>query len=509
MTTRRPPLADDPPPATLLDTPRRVLTPSQLNAEAQVALEEAFGVVWVEGELSNFARPSSGHWYFTLKDRQAQVRCAMFRNRNGRVRFRPEDGMHVLLRGRVSLYVGRGEFQLIVDAIEPAGEGALRLAFEQLRQRLAAEGLFEDDRKRPLPACPRHIALITSPTGAAIRDLVSVLGRRWPVARVTLLPTAVQGEQAGAEIAAAFARLERWVAAAPEDAPDLVIAGRGGGSLEDLWAFNEEAVARALAGCSIPVVSAVGHETDFTIADFVADLRAPTPSAAAELATPDQSDWRAALARGRERLRQRLVARLANDRRHLDQVRRRLRHPGALLQDRIQRADELELRLRRLIAQRGALLRTQLDGVRRRLRAQSPVSRVARDGERLAALRRRLERSSPALLAARDRARVAQARARLTRAAQGRITKQQQRLRGAQTALTLQNPLGVVDRGYALLTRPAAPGQRFGALVRSPDEVSTGDALHAHLAGGVLAVAVVGPLDLSTSGDGAEEDGRA
>ena len=246
-----------------------------LNAEAQVTLEERFGLIWIEGELSNLSRPASGHWYFTLKDRTAQVRCAMFKGRNVRVRFTPEAGTKLLLRARVSLYTGRGEFQLIVESMEPAGEGALRLAFEQLRRRLADEGLFDDARKRPLPATPRRSSLITSPSGAALRDLITVLARRWPTAEIVLLLSAVQGDAAPGELVAAFARISRMC----EDSdtpPDLVIAGRGGGSLEDLWCFNEEAVARAIAACPVPVISAVGHETDFTIADFVADLRAPT-----------------------------------------------------------------------------------------------------------------------------------------------------------------------------------------------------------------------------------------
>jgi exodeoxyribonuclease VII large subunit len=491
---RSAPPSTEPDPPGLPGLERRVLTPSQLNAEAQVALEEHFGIVRVEGELSNFARPASGHWYFTLKDRRAQVRCAMFRSRNQRVRFRPEDGLRVLVRGRVSLYVSRGEFQLVADAIEPAGEGALRLAFEQLRARLAEEGLFEDARKRPLPPCPRHLALVTSPTGAAIRDLLSVLGRRWPVARVTLLPASVQGEQAVPDLTAALARLARWRAADPGAAPEVVVLGRGGGSLEDLWAFNEEAVARAVAACPVPVISAVGHETDYTITDFVADLRAPTPSAAAELATPAAGDWWRTFEERARRLAGAARRGVDADARAVALLRRRLRHPGGLLRERSQRVDELELRLRRQLAGRRARGAERLAGLQRRLRNASPGARLRRDAERLAALRRRLHRGDPRRTATAAAQRVAELSRRLERAWEGGRDRRRRRLDAAGTALQLQSPLGVVDRGYALLTRPPEPGARFGELVRDPATVSTGERLHARLAGGVLAVTVEGTV---------------
>lgn len=492
----------EPDPPGLPGLERRVLTPSQLNAEAQVALEEQFGVVRVEGELSNLARPASGHWYFTLKDRRAQVRCAMFRSRNQRVRFRPEDGLRVLVCGRVSLYVSRGEFQLVADAIEPAGEGALRLAFEQLRARLAEEGLFDDARKRPLPPCPRHLALVTSPTGAAIRDLLSVLGRRWPVARVTLLPAAVQGERAVPDLTAALARLARWRGADPGAAPEVVVLGRGGGSLEDLWAFNEEAVARAVAACPVPVISAVGHETDYTITDFVADLRAPTPSAAAELATPAAGDWWRTFEERAGRLAGAARRGVDADARAVALLRRRLRHPGGLLRERSQRVDELELRLRRQLAGRRARGAERLAGLQRRLRNASPGARLRRDAERLAALRRRLHRGDPRRTAAAAGQRVAELSRRLERAWEGGRERRRRRLDAAGTALQLQSPLGVVDRGYALLTRPPEPGARFGELVRDPATVTAGERLHARLAGGVLAVTVEGTVA------GADEAGK-
>jgi exodeoxyribonuclease VII large subunit len=260
------------------------LTPSQLNTLARTLLEDAFPLVWVEGELGNVARPSSGHLYFALKDERAQVRCAMFRPKSTWLKFVPREGLRVLARGRLTLYEARGEYQLVVDHMEEAGEGALRRAFEALQAKLAAEGLFDDARKQPLPAWVRRLGVITSPTGAAVRDVLSVLARRCPLLEVEVLPVPVQGEGAAAQIAAMLRRADA------SGRYDALLLARGGGSLEDLWAFNDEALARAIAAARTPVVSAVGHETDFTLADFAADLRAPTPSVAAELLVPHRDD---------------------------------------------------------------------------------------------------------------------------------------------------------------------------------------------------------------------------
>jgi exodeoxyribonuclease VII large subunit len=465
-----------------------------LNAEAQVVLEQNFGTVWIEGELSNFSRPASGHWYFSLKDRNAQVRCAMFRGRNSRVRFTPEAGMQLLLRARVSLYVGRGEFQLIVDAMEPAGEGALRLAFEQLRRRLADEGLFADARKRALPTLPRSIALVTSATGAAVRDLLSVLGRRWPAAEIVLIPTAVQGDAATSEIVAAFGALARFAEQDPDRAPDVVVTGRGGGSMEDLWCFNEEAVARAIAACPIPVVSAVGHETDYTIADFVADVRAPTPSAAAELVTPDAAELSA-----RVRTRGRALAlaqrrRLSAARDAVAQRRSRLRDPAVMIAERTQRIDELALRATRragdIVARRGE----RLEALERRLAAASPTGRLARDARLLGQLRMRLVRVDPRGDVARGRDLTAALAERLERADRRLREGRGAELRRLGGALDALSPLGVVARGYALLTRPAPAGARFGPAVTAAGDVRPGETLHAHLREGVLAVTVEGEV---------------
>jgi exodeoxyribonuclease VII large subunit len=268
---------------------RRALSVSELTAQVKILVERQFQEVWVEGEVSNFRRHSSGHWYFTLKDEGAMLRCASFRMQNRLIRFTPEDGLTVRAHGRISLYEARGEYQLLVEYLEPVGVGALQLAFEQMKSRLASEGMFDMERKRPLPLLPRCVGVVTSPTGAAIRDILRVIKRRNESASVKIAPARVQGEGAGAEIAEAIALLNRC-----EDV-DVIIIGRGGGSAEDLWAFNEEAVARAIFDSRVPVVSAVGHETDFTIADFVADLRASTPSAAAEIVSLARDEIQAQL----------------------------------------------------------------------------------------------------------------------------------------------------------------------------------------------------------------------
>src|ERR1700684_4170567 len=281
-------------PATRPD--RDIYTVSRLNREVRVLLERGFGSLWLEAEISNFAKPSSGHWYFSLKDAAAQVRCAMFRQRNMLCTFTARDGQKVLVRARIGLYEPRGEYQLIVDHMEDAGLGALKRQFEELSARLAAEGLFAADRKRPLPGLPRRIGIITSPTGAAVRDILHVLARRFPAASVLIYPVPVQGAAAAAEIVAALEATGRRAEC------DVLILARGGGSLEDLWAFNDERLARAIVASPIPVITGIGHEIDFTIADFAADVRAPTPSAAAELVVPDAEEWLTAFVRLGSRL---------------------------------------------------------------------------------------------------------------------------------------------------------------------------------------------------------------
>ncbi len=353
---------------------RTVFTVSQLNREARAVLERGFPLVWVEGEISNLARPASGHLYFTLKDEAAQVRCAMWRNRNLLLRFKPADGQRVLARARISLYEPRGEYQLQIEHLEEAGFGALQRAFEVLKAKLQAEGLFDTGRKKPLPALPRRIGVITSASGAALHDILSTLARRFPAVEVVLYPVAVQGAGAGEQIAAALALANRRAEC------DLLIAGRGGGSLEDLWTFNEEIVARAIAASAIPVISAVGHEVDVTIADFVADVRAPTPTGAAELAVPDQGEWLRSLETLAGRLITACYARLRQQQDRLAALHRHLRlaHPGARLTQHAQRLDELEQRLRGSWRQQLTTRQTRLGGLARALQAVSPLATLGR-----------------------------------------------------------------------------------------------------------------------------------
>ncbi len=433
-----------------LGTEREVLTVSQLNARARRLLEEVFPAVWVEGELSNLARPSSGHLYFTLKDSGAQVRCALFRQNAARVRMDLRDGLLVRARGRVSLYEGRGDYQMILDAVEPAGDGALRQAFEALKARLQAEGLFAAERKRPLPSHPTRIGIITSPSGAAVRDIISVFGRRAPFIELVISPTAVQGREAAPQIVQALERADRA-------GFDALILARGGGSLEDLWPFNEEMVARAVAACRTPVISAVGHETDVSISDFVADVRAPTPSAAAELLSPDTRAMLQQLQRSHRQLQQCMKVRLERERLRLDALRRRLRHPGERLAQQSQRLDELELRLRRAWQQRMDLRRQQLASLHGRLQQQHP--------ERLLRL---LEE------------RLEQMRQRLPRAMQLRLAQHRQQLESAAQSLHLISPLATLGRGYSILL------DSQGHAVRRPQDTQPGQRLQARLAEGSL-----------------------
>jgi exodeoxyribonuclease VII large subunit len=353
---------------------REVYTVSRLNREARMLLEAGLPPCWIEGELSNFARPASGHWYFTLKDADAQVRCAMFRSANSRVRVAPKDGLHVLIRARVSLYEARGEYQLIAEHLEEAGEGALRRRFEELKARLAAEGLFDTALKRALPRLPRRIGVVTSPTGAAIRDILHVLARRFPAVPVLIYPVPVQGAGAAAAIAAAIR-----LASERRDA-DVLILARGGGSLEDLWAFNEEPVARAIRAAAIPVVSGVGHEVDFTIADFAADVRAPTPSGAAEIVVPDRAEWRRNLVATQERLARGWRRLGGQARERLAWLLRRLEltHPRTRLAARAQRLDELEARLGRALRRELAQAAARLAAAARTLNAVSPLATLER-----------------------------------------------------------------------------------------------------------------------------------
>jgi exodeoxyribonuclease VII large subunit len=437
---------------------RDIYSVSRLNQEARLLLEQGFPRIWLEGELSNVSRPSSGHLYFTLKDARAQIRAAMFRSRNQAIRFRPEEGLQVLVRGRISLYEPRGDYQLIVDQMEEAGDGALRRAFEELKRKLDAEGLFDAARKQPLPTLPSRIGVITSPSGAAVRDVISVLRRRFPAIPVLIYPAPVQGKEAGGEIANAIRLASRRAEC------DVLILTRGGGSLEDLWPFNEEVVARAIHDCRVPLVSAVGHEIDFTIADFVADRRAATPSAAAELVVPDQLEWLARLTQLSSRLENRLRQLLSDDQRRMAWLEQRLQqlHPGQYLRQQAQRLDELEQRARLLIEIKFNRLQYSIKELNEELQRHSPTQLLGR---------LRLQQD---LLAQ-----------RLGTAVLGLLAEKRRRLELACRSLDTISPLATLQRGYAIVSQ--LPERR---ILRQAASVKAGDRLEARLAEGTLVCTV-------------------
>lgn len=408
--------------------------------------------VWVEGELSNVARPASGHLYFSLKDNRAQIRCAMFRSRNQLARFRPDNGQQVLVRGRIGLYEPRGDYQLIVESMEEAGDGALRRQFEELRQKLEGEGLFAADRKRALPTLPRRIGVITSPSGAAIRDVLQVLQRRFPAIPVLIYPVPVQGREAAREIR------EVLTHAVARNEVDVLLLTRGGGSLEDLWSFNDEALARTIAECPLPIVSAVGHEVDVTIADLVADQRAPTPSAAAELLSPDGAAWLRRFQVAAERLQLVQERRQQQEAQRLDNLLKRLeqQHPGRRLRDHAQRLDELAVRMEQAWRTGQRLRTTALEQAHRRLRAADPARGIGHRRERI----RNLER-------------------RLHAAQHHQLEHSRERLAGLARTLETVSPLATVSRGYAIVQQPDD-----GAVVRRATDLQPGAPFTARLANG-------------------------
>ena len=439
---------------------RDVYSVSRLNREVRVLLERGFGSLWLEGEISNFSRPSSGHWYFSLKDAAAQVRCAMFRQRNMLCSFTARDGQKVLVRARVGLYEPRGEYQLIVDHMEDAGLGALKRQFEELSARLSAEGLFAPERKRPLPALPKRIGVITSPTGAAIRDILHVLARRFPAVAVLIYPVAVQGAQAAGEILAALRLAGRRAEC------DVLILARGGGSLEDLWAFNDEELARAIVASPIPVISGIGHEIDFTIADFAADVRAPTPSAAAELVVPDAEEWLAAFMRLGAQLRRGIQRRLEERRERLEWLtgRAALVSPAARLIQQTLRLDEFEQRMCRALQN---LLNARISQFREResrLWKASPLARVRDAAARHAAL----------LL-------------RLRAAGLEHVRRARERLLPLVRTLNAVSPLATLERGYAIVSA------EHGAILRNAADAAPGTIIEARLAKGVIRAKVEKP----------------
>ena len=437
---------------------RSVVTVSQLNREARVTIEQRFSQVWVTGELSNFARPRSGHWYFTLKDNNAQVRCAMFANRNQRVSMQPSDGQQVLIRGRVSLYENRGDFQIIVEQMEPAGAGALRQAFDALKLKLASEGLFATERKQALPQQPETAVIVSSASGAAVHDVLAVWRRRYPRLQVTLIPTAVQGAEAEPQILAALAKAENLQ-------PDVILLTRGGGSLEDLWCFNLESVARAIYALTTPVVSAIGHEIDVTIADFVADLRAPTPSAAAELMVPDAND----LSDNVDALYRHLRNLTRNQLRHqsllLHNTALQLVSPQTHIQQNWQRLDDL--RRRATAAAEGTVrtLESQLGKTEGRLHLQGPTPRLQLARQQLAAAQQLLQNRC-----------------------QQRLNQYQTRLANLVRMLEGVSPLPTLARGYAIVRSTE------GRVIESADALNAGDRVTAQFAKGTV-TAVVENID--------------
>lgn len=439
---------------TPVDSP--ILSVSELNQYARGVLEMHVGKVWVTGEISNFACPASGHWYFTLKDSQAQVRCAMFKNRNSLLRTRPQNGMQVLLQASASLYEGRGEYQLIVDYLEESGVGTLQRQFEQLKSRLADEGLFDSAHKVPLPSHPKHIAVITSATGAAVHDILKVLNARFPGLRVTLIATAVQGTQASEQICQALLLAERWNSE-QHDAFDAIILGRGGGSLEDLWPFNEESVARAIYACKIPVISAVGHEVDVTISDYVADVRAPTPSAAAELISPDQQALMQQLDHLEQALLHRVERQLQQQNRQLQLLQQRLRHPGERLQQIAQRLNTLQQQLNRNIGHQ-----------------------MEKHHHHLQLLEQRFSQHHPKQLLQRQQTHILELSHLLQQQIHHKLQQADQQLGHAGQLLEAVSPLATLQRGYAIVSDEEAH------IVRSAEQVQRGQKITARLAKGQL-----------------------
>lgn len=437
---------------------------SELTVKIRDSLEKSFATVWVEGEISNFRKHSSGHWYFTLKDEFAQLRAACYRSSNQRIRFRPEDGLQVRARGRLSVYEQKGEYQLVVETFEPVGAGALQLAFEQTKARLQAEGLFAPELKRPIPFFPRRIGVVTSPTGAAIRDIINVISRRTRTVHVLFAPARVQGDGAAHEVVRAIRFLNDHHARAlregrPEAAIDVLIVGRGGGSIEDLWAFNEEVVARAIRASAIPVISAVGHETDFTIADFAADLRAATPSAAAELVAAHEEELCARLEQLVGTLRRTLRHRIALERAQVRELTfaRGFEEVKSQLRQAMRELDAQESHLRDAISRTLQSARRRLDDAARFLSPVALRSRAVNQAQRLDALRH-----------ARNAAMVS------------RIETARKHFGVAMASLDALSPLKVLERGYAIAQ------DTNGTIVRKAADISSGDEVHVRLWKGSL-----------------------
>lgn len=434
---------------------RRIFTVSELNATARKVLEIEFPQIWLEGEISNIARPASGHMYFSLKDEQAQIRCAMFRHKNSYLNFQPNDGMHVLARGKISLYEGRGDYQLIVEHLEEAGDGALKRAFEALKKKLSQEGLFAEAHKKALPKTPQCIGVITSSTGAAIRDILMTLRRRMPIIPIIIYPTEVQGAQAAASIANMISTANR------RHECDVIILARGGGSLEDLWAFNDEALARIIHQSQIPIITGIGHEIDFTIADFVADQRAATPTAAAELVSPDKLELQTDIQRLMRRIMMQMQTTLQLHRQHLIHLSKRLQHPSRRLQENMQQLDTAGMRLERAayyyIQQKNHLMDTLLN----RLAPCNPNYKITSSQKEITTLRLRLQQAVLHLL-----------------------EKYKEQCQYLQKTLAALSPLATLQRGYAIVR------DEQGKIIRQSHQLSVGDSISTQLHQGQITATI-------------------
>jgi exodeoxyribonuclease VII large subunit len=474
---------------------KEIYAVSRLVREARVALEGSFQLVWVEGEISNLAMPGSGHIYFTLKDQAAQVRCAMFKTRNRNIRFTPKNGLQVLLRVRVTLYEGRGEFQLVVEHMQEAGSGALQHAYEALKHRLGEEGLFDQAHKKSLPSLPTSIGIVSSPDGAAVHDILAVLNRRFPAANVILYPVAVQGGDSAKQIAHAISLANQ------RQECDVLIVSRGGGSLEDLWSFNDEKVARAIFACEIPIISAVGHEVDFTIADFVADVRAPTPSAAAELAVPDATEWLAKIHSHSRRLNLLMAHRLQNERRHLNYLQQGLPQPQVTINQQMQRLDRLQQQLKRNCLHILNDKRQRLDYWSVRLK--HPQEKIEIQHYKIATLAGRLQQAikqkqdriqahykevnqrlqlkMPMPMINNQQANVGRLQKQLDAAMQKRLIQYKSNLGQQIRTLAAVSPLNTLERGYSIATLVDS-----GKVLHRADEAKPNQHINVRLGKGQL-----------------------
>jgi exodeoxyribonuclease VII large subunit len=441
------------PPMQSTDLQQDIYTVSRLNNEVRLLLEESYRQVWVEGEISNFAAPTSGHWYFSLKDPSAQVRCAMFRGTQRQLGFTPKDGMHVLIRARASLYPNRGEYQLIAEVMEERGEGKLRRAYELLKKKLEAAVLFDSAHKKPIPLFPKHIGIVTSATGAAIRDILTVLKRRYPCVPIIIYPTLVQGATAAGTIVKAIQTANQ------RKECDVLIVTRGGGSLEDLWPFNEEIVAHAIYQSEIPIVSGVGHEVDFTIADFVADLRAATPSAAAEMITPDRGELLQTLARQKQQILRLMQNKLSTSKQHLQWMQKHLsqQHPKRRLTEKMQRVDFCEITFIQLQTKLLNNLQNKVKTYEAKLHRLTPSHRI-----------QQLQHQMGFYLQ------------QLTALMSKQLLRKQTLLANAAGTLDALSPLATLQRGYAIATT------KQGHVIRNANEVKPGDALNVRVMQGII-----------------------